>query len=208
MFYEEKFIPQIESTMEYDKTTVKQKQSLTVTFDFDIDDMMAFQENYLTNSKRFKNMRLFAILVLPIVSVMLLLWLGIRDGMSTKLIIVAIFLLTASIIWGIIMRSSIKSRSLSKIRKNIIQNDKDNTIILGIREMRFDENGIFLKADKSESLTKWTAVLKVVKGIKYYHLYIASISAFVVPLDKIGDSKSKLDSIISKHVSNIIITEN
>lgn len=45
--------------MEPNKVATQQNQSLTLTFDFDIDDMMAFQDNYLINTKQFRNLKIF-----------------------------------------------------------------------------------------------------------------------------------------------------
>ncbi len=177
---------------------------MTITFDFDIDDTMAFQEHFLSNFKQFKRTRIFVTLLLPVMLVLLFLYYYVHDGMTTKLIGFGIFFVVMAIVWMLIIWKSFKKRTLARTRKLLLKNDKDNSIVFGVREMTLNDEGIFVKTPKSEALTKWIAVLKVVKDVNHYYLYITSMNAFVIPLRKIEDSVNELDSMIEKHVANVV----
>lgn len=177
---------------------------MTITFDFDIDDMMAFQENFLTNSKYLKKAEIFVALLLPVMLMMLFLYYWTHKEMSPILIGIGIFFVIVAIMWVRIIKKKFIKNVLARTRKILLENEKDNSIVFGIMEMTFDEKGIFVKTPKTESLTKWIAVLKVVKDLNYYYLYFSRMTAFVIPIQKIGDSKKELDTIINEYVANII----
>ncbi|MDR2916331.1 MAG: hypothetical protein LBV74_16145 [Tannerella sp.] len=71
---------------------------MTITFDFDINDMMAFQEHLLIHTKQFKNTKLFVTLLLPVMLVALFCYYWIDKGMGPGLVGIGIFLAFAGII--------------------------------------------------------------------------------------------------------------
>ncbi|MCL1943650.1 MAG: YcxB family protein [Candidatus Azobacteroides sp.] len=181
---------------------------MRIVFDLDIDDMMAFQENFLTHYKQFKYIRLFVVLLLPAALLfMFLIFHAKEGGMTGKLTGFGIFFMVLSGLWIVVMWKQFLKMSLKNTRKMILKNAKNNPIVLGEREMVFDEKGISVKTSKSETWTDWSAIFKVEKNVDYYYLYVTNMNAFVVPIRKIGYRPEELDAVLEKHVANIIGVE-
>ncbi|MCP4133607.1 MAG: YcxB family protein [bacterium] len=170
---------------------------MKLEFEFEMQDWMELQKNYLNNSRQFKRTKIIVISMLPI----LLCFLIIFDVMKNEFRPFSIILYSIiSLLWGLFHLWFLPKRTLASMKKMI--EEGDNSSILGHHEIIFDDTGFLHTQPESEQKIKWNGIKKLLESDKYYFLYNTAISAIVIPKEKLDVDLEELDKILK---SNIMI---
>lgn len=118
---------------------------MEIEFEFEINDWMEFQKNYLQNSKQFRRTKIIVMAMLPVIFSVIILLESLKGNFSLfGLIVYGI----ASVLWIIFYPKRMYKQALSKTRKMI--DEGDNTGILGLHKLIFNDEGIIHIEPESE----------------------------------------------------------
>jgi hypothetical protein len=156
-----------------------------IRFKITIDDMIALQCFHLTNSPTWRGQLLRQVLLVPASFgvLFLLAWLAsqpIADGDPTFLIF-GLVLLAASIAWIFFIPWRMKRMQEGVLRKFFAEGS--NRSVLGWREMELVENRLVIHTELIHSTIDLRAIEKIVGNDHYTFVYIASMQAYVIPMN-------------------------
>lgn len=172
---------------------------MKLVYDFDLNDWMAFQENYLENSKQFKRIKTIMMIVLPAI------WLGI---VLVELLLGnfsplgAGILLVASIFWIVFYPRRFKNSALKRAKKLLAEGN--NSGYLGKHEIELNDQEIKSTVPQSTSTINWQGITRFIETDQYYFLYNTAASALIIPKFKLkitDTEKTELDKLIKSKVS-------
>jgi hypothetical protein len=166
---------------------------MKIEFNFDIEDWMEFQKNYLRNSKQVKKMKITATLMVPAIFLVLT-FINLMSG-RLKPAQTWVYVI-ASLLWILFYPRMMNRSMLKKTAKMLTEGD--NSGILGKHEIDFEENWIIHKTPASEQKTKWGGIKKLEETDNHYFLYDTAISAIIIPKQKLNIDKDELDKLIKK----------
>lgn len=168
---------------------------MEIEYKFDINDWMEFQKNYMKNSKQFKRSKLFITLSVPFTFGILTL-LDLLKGKFNLVLFVLLALI--SFFWILLYPKRVDKNTFNKAKKVI--EDGDNSGIIGQHKLIINDEGILQIKPDSEQKIKWRGIKKVEDLENYYFLYTSSISAIIIPKNKISNSIEELDKLIKKNI--------
>lgn len=167
---------------------------MKLEFDFDLNDWMAFQENYLDNSKQFKRTKRIVTWMLPFVAISVIV---IEYNLGTFKPLLAALLLPACVLWVIFYPKRFKNSTMKRAKK--LLSEGDNSSYLGKHEIEITTDLIKTTVPKSSSTMSWDGITKSIETDQYYFLYTTVASALIIPKFKLNITdaeKSELDRLI------------
>lgn len=157
---------------------------MKITFDLDIDDILAFQNYQITHSEAFKRriviIRFFALMIALFILVYSY---GGKFNMQFVLLIVILVLIVGW--WFSFVPKIIKSRALSKNRKRLQKQKETNPALFSERSMTFTDEDFFLENEKTSLTMKWSAIDRVVRDADYAFLFCSNSEVFIIPYRKL-----------------------
>jgi hypothetical protein len=169
---------------------------MKISFELTIDDWMAFQKHYLSTSKQFKQTKIFVIMMVPVILLIFSLFQYFKGEFNYYTIAIYIII---SLFWFFFYPKQFDKSCLKKTKKML--EEGNNSALLGIHNIEFNDDYFFVKEPGSEYKTNWSAINKVEENDKYIFIYITSVSACIIPKFKIGDKKEKIVEFIKKKTS-------
>lgn len=166
-------------------------QILNISYELTIDDWMAFQQHYLSTSKQFNQTKQFVAWIIPaifLISSLYEIFLGNSNYYS-----IAVFM-GISIVWLLLYPKIFEKRVLTTIKK--ILEEGDNSSILGVHNLVFNEDSLIVNEPNSEQIIKWSAIKRVEETEDYIFVYLNSISACIIPKFKIEDNKNQVKNLL------------
>jgi hypothetical protein len=167
---------------------------MKLEFDFDLNDWMAFQENYLDNSKQFARTKRIVTWIFPFICTSVIL-IDYNRGKFNPFL-VGMFAV-ASILWVLFYPKRVKNSALKRAKK--LLSDGDNSGYLGKHETELTDESIKSTAPQSTTTISWNGIKKYVETDQYYFLYNTVASALIIPKFKLKISdaeKAELDKLI------------
>jgi hypothetical protein len=167
---------------------------MTFSFEFTMDDWMAFQQDYMDQSETYQGLKSFLIFILPFTLLSAGLWIYYSQDLNPFQVIMlsAVFgIITA--IWILLAPKLIDKYNL-KVVKNQLSEGK-NTSILGQHDVILNKEFLEVKEPGSEGKVKWSSTAKITETDKYFFIYVTSASACVIPKFKLDPDQS--DEIIA-----------
>ncbi|MDR0865743.1 MAG: YcxB family protein [Candidatus Symbiothrix sp.] len=167
------------------------------TFDFDINDWIAFQQHHQRHSK----IRIIYICVILFLIAMPL-YSIIKDYIELSYSLDTIIIHYLPSIIFVFILSIFYALYVSKLRiqwsaKGIL---KKNPHVLGEETMIFDEDFFIIQSTNGESKRKWDSIQKVDETPDYFFLYLSTYMANVIPKKKIDVSSEDLRDFLKKHI--------
>ena len=166
---------------------------MVLTFDFDLEDWLALQENYLKNSPAIKLIQSIISFLLPLVLFALLFKYS-KNYPTNTMMIAGCVMLIFSIIWVFIIQKTFLKTTLVLTKKLLSSND--NSSLIGIHQLQFTDEGIEISEPGSEQKIPWNAYKKLTETEQHYFLYNTSVSATVIPKQKIDVPLHELDKML------------
>lgn len=165
---------------------------MKISFDFDLNDWLAFQEVHLKQSKQFVKIMRIATWSLPItfISVALL-------GLSQHTLNMPMLLVlgVASMLWLNFYPNRFRKKTIKNLKKNLVKQDLSK--ILGKREYEFKNDEIHYLTPYSEGMMTWDSVLSFKETSTYYFIYESEYSAIIIPKVKLNLNMEQLDEFKS-----------
>lgn len=161
---------------------------MTIEFDLDIEDWLAFQEFHLSNNKKLKQWKVISMLAVPLASAIIILT---NKWFDTTFMIVLVIVSIAHVLY---VHKTFTSRYLKRAKKML----KDNTGIIGRQTFQFTEEFILMSKLNTETKTNWNGINEILENENYYFLFVSSISAFIIPKRKIENDLEALDKIFNQ----------
>ncbi|HLR67937.1 MAG TPA: YcxB family protein [Virgibacillus sp.] len=146
---------------------------MNVNFNLEFDDLLAFQEDVINNSRTHDIKAKYFKWITTIIIL-----LGMLLLVKTSLLS-AIFILIIAMIYFFLFPYLYKSMTFRKL-KNKLQNN-DYSHILGPCQMTFSENGIDRETKHSTSHFNWNQFEKVSEDNKHYFLYVTDLEGLIIP---------------------------
>jgi len=164
-------------------------------FTFEMDDWMAFQKHFMSNSKQFKNARIVGTYMIPLLFGIILTFQSLsRPGFLPFGLAVYTVL---SILWIISYPKRYEKKVLAKTQK--VLEEGDNNSFLGSQKIEFNEQCIIHHTKYSEHKIHWEGILKMQETDEYFFFYDTSVSAIIIPKIKIETSAVwELQEIINR----------
>ena len=176
---------------------------MRIAFDYEVDDAVAYAQYCYGQSKIFQRGITIVKWCFPVLSVLVLFFLGFLVKKSLVIVTGVIYLLV-SVWWIWYIPGKMRKNSLKKARKKLMEQQHQNPIFFGNREMFFSEDGIRTVTQASDSTVKLSAVINVVKTDDYYFLFVSDIEALVIPIQKIGEENNRsLNVFLNTYFSSI-----
>lgn len=169
---------------------------MELTFNFELDDWMAFQEHFLKNSKQFKRSKVIATFMLPAMFTGTIVFKYI-NGEPISMFGVLFFAML-SILWVLLYPRGMEKRSLKRMKRLI--KTGDNTGIICEHKIILSKENITHITSDSEQKLKWKAIKKIEENHDYYFLYDTSVSAIIIPKDKAIVDLNELEIILKKYM--------
>ncbi|TAJ09758.1 YcxB family protein [Marinilabiliaceae bacterium JC017] len=167
---------------------------MKIEFEFDANDWMAFHMHYINSSKQFKRSKLLTTLIFPLVLLALIVFNLVKGDYDLSSIAV---LAVLAILWVIFMPGRFTKKTIHKARKIIME--ADNSAVMGIHKIEFTTTGIVHVQPQAEHTINWDGIKKVEETADYFFLYITSVSAIIIPKQKIGTDVEKVATILKRH---------
>ena len=168
---------------------------MTLTFNLDIHDWMAFQKHYLDHSKEFRRTKRIIAWVVPLVMSFFVV-IDLYKGEFN--IISAVVLSAFAVAWLLLYPKRLTSRTLKKAKKMI--EEGDNTSFLGPQELVLTEEGLLIKLKDSEQKMGWKAIKKIEQTDAHLFLYNSAISAIIIPKLKLHADLKELETLLRSKV--------
>jgi len=173
-------------------------QKNTISFDLELDlhDLMSFQKYHAKNSKQTKWFLLLFRIGFPLYFVKLAYDSFQNENLneSSHLFIPITFIVFA-ILWIIFMPKLMSSVVQNNTQRHLAK--KGNEKLLGTRTMVFDEKGIKVVRTDSEHAYAWTGIRSLGQSQNHYFLYDSTISAIIIPKQKVGSQLKELESLLN-----------
>jgi hypothetical protein len=172
---------------------------MKLVYDFDLNDWMAFQENYLDHSKQFLRTKRIVTWMFPFI------WLSIivvEYNLGKFSPIGAGIFFVASVLWVLFYPKRYKNSALKRAKK--LLSEGDNSGYLGQHEIELTDESIKTTVPQSSSAIDWNGIKKYLETDQYYFLYNTAASALIIPKFKLKISdteKTELDKLIKSKVS-------
>jgi hypothetical protein len=159
---------------------------MTIKFDLDINDWIAFQEYY-----RSKKIPVYKFLMPALfISALLLVGLNVvylhRQEASWFTITSGVLLLFISYLF------LLKGRSRSQWRKMALKIQIKYPDAFGPREMTFDDNGITIQTSNTSKVLPWGVIDKQEENKDYNFIFTKSKTVYIIPKNKIKGDLSKI----------------
>lgn len=176
---------------------------MTIRFQLNMDDMMAFHRDYYTASRQLGK-QVVTLRILYLIIGIFLAWYAVEaisDGGSWTnpafLAMVALALL--SLLFGIFIDKRLMAIHLRRARKSYML--PDNSIYFEPIETELDDNGIRVRREAGESTISWNSVTKVRETPDHYFVYISEMAAHIIPKRELTtDEADELERMFDKHV--------
>ena len=167
---------------------------MELEFDFEMNDWMEFNKDYLSNSKQYKSVKLIAQLILPVIFSAIIFLKDLSNVVGpTKLALLSLILLA----WILYIPRFLDKRVLYRTKKAL--EDGDNSGILGRHKLIISDEGILNIQPGSEHNIKWNGFKKIVETDEYYFLYDTAVSALIIPKKKVHELE-KLSGLMKKNL--------
>lgn len=164
---------------------------MRISFDFDVDDIVAYRRYINDHSKAFGRTITIIKWIIPVVCVLVLLILGLAKGTGVAFIVTGIIYLLISVWWVIYIPKKVKENSLKKTRKAILKQKENNPGLFGNREMFFSDENVRVVTATADSTVKLSTIRSAVKTDDHYFLFISDIEAFIIPHRKINEEDNR-----------------
>lgn len=154
---------------------------MKISFDFEMDDWMAFQAHYLKTNTYFKVVSWMMTLILPVALFSSIIFQEMKE--LTRTVMIG-FVLVMSGLWVVFLPRFMMNQVMKRTRK-MIENG-DNSGFIGPQEVEFSEEGIIHTAPASQTTYQWKGIVKFQENEDYFFLYVTAVSAIIIPKKKIG----------------------
>lgn len=165
---------------------------MRISFNLDINDVLAFQSYYNENSAPFKKSLIFIRFLLPVFCILIFLIFFFKDGPTVSLYVFGLFYLAVSIWWILYIPERTKKNVLKKNRKELLKQQQNDPSSFGHREMIFADEGVSLKTSTTDFFTKWMKISRVVQYEKHFFLFLSEREALIIPLSKLSHTEIEL----------------
>lgn len=150
------------------------------SFENVIEDFAQLQEDYAFSSKLYKRNKKYFVIIGPIC-------IGIVGSFESLINGIELFPLVAistiAIVWLLVASKFFKYITLRRIK--FIMNESDLKAFVGKKEIELNEVEMTIIAGESHSKIKWNKFIKMSETNKYIFLYFTSLSAIIIPKDRI-----------------------
>lgn len=168
---------------------------MEIEFDFDVNDWEAFQKHHLQNSKQFNRTKIILTFIFPALVCAILYHNFLEDDLN----LTSVFIFsTAAVLWIIFFPKRLIKRSLRNSKRMIER--EDNSGILGNHKIIITNEGIEHIISGAEAKMKWSSFNNIEESVNHYFLYSSSVSALVIPKDKIDDI-DEFDKMLRSNIS-------
>ena len=167
------------------------KNKMEMEFEFDMNDWMEFQKNYLYNSKQFKQQKFRTRLILPVCFCILIIIDLLKSEVNPQSLIIYGII---SILWIVFYPKLLFKQIFNRTKKRI--EEEDHTGKVGKHKLVIDEESILYVEPEPERKIKWNEIKKIEESGSHYFLYDTDISAIIIPKNKVKGNIEQLDEII------------
>ena len=160
---------------------------MKLSFEFSMEDWLAFQAQCMNNSKEFQRLKMAVKLSLPILLTILFvvqLWLD----LFTLVSVIVYFI--ASALWIQFYPSKFEADVLKRTRKMI--DTGDNRILFGTHTIELTSEQLIMQGPGSNSTVNWSMISKIEETETYFFIYLTAISACIIPKEKIEKDVAEL----------------
>lgn len=158
---------------------------MKIRFEITIDDIVAFNRFHFQNSPAFRRQVWTQMLMVPVIIAGLYFLIYLNrdpfDDMGEFPWIFAMAWVVISLAWAVGIRWQIY-QSLGKNTRKFLA-EGSNRIILGWREMELTNRRLIIRTELTDSSFDLRAVEKIVHNEDYTFVYIASIQAYIIPMN-------------------------
>lgn len=170
---------------------------MKISFELTMEDWMAFQENYFSQSKYVKRTKILITAMGSTLFIIVALWEFFEVNRNYYMI--GIYLIF-SLVWLVFLPKSFDKSYLKEAKKML--EEGDNSALLGIHHIELTNEYFLVKEPGTEYKTHWSTIKKVLENEKYIFIYITSASACIIPKFKIENNKEKVAEFIKIKTSN------
>lgn len=169
---------------------------MTIGFDLELPDVLAFTKHYVKTNKRFRRVKTIGFIVGPLIFFIMLLP---KLEPGTDIFVGALVgWVLCSLFYALILILAFR-RMPARMAKQVSSNP-ENANLIGFREMTFSDDEIKVKSDKIDLKMNWDVMVKLGDTDTHYLLYTGENQAYIIPKQKISEQDVKtLDSLFKAH---------
>ena len=169
---------------------------MQITFDFDFDDYVAFQQHYITTTPALR--RSFNIFFgIALIGFVALIVNVLSNEFVFSDLLFPLFLLIFSVFWLWRIRGK---GGVKRSVKSLIKKEKGNSQVLGERTFLFENDYFIVTTTQSENKSNWSVIQKMDETPGYFFLYISNFMAYVIPKHKIELQVQNLQELLHQHI--------
>lgn len=159
---------------------------MTIGFDQDLADAMAFQRHFAETNKHIRKSVKVLQYAFPAILMGFALAITPWNVDALNLIVSLLPAALIAVLW-LVFVPKWYMRSLMRKTRRIMQ-DPGNAKLYGRREMTLDEEGIRVKTADVDETIKWSAIVQWDETPDYYFLYLSTSNAYGIPKRKLARS--------------------
>ncbi len=173
-------------------------KTINLTYDFDEKAYLAFQKYYMSNSKRYKKIKLLRTFLFPIIFLCFLLF---RYFYLGQIDLVFFWILFVSSILWILLYPKFLDRGVLKNALKTLKSE-NNSLVLWKQELEISKDFLFLKTSWIEEKIDLEKIYKIYNEKDYIFIYITSASAFAIEKNQIKKELEKLLKFLKDNFSD------
>lgn len=167
-------------------------------FLFEMEDWMNFQLHYLRNLTSYKRTKLFYLAAMPLIFFIFTLT-DIYKGKFNFYVLLVYILF--SVVWILFYKNRFEKSHKRRIQK--LLNKSENKSILGLQTLIMEENHLTLMHPKTENKISYDGIEKAEETDDYLYLYNSSVSAVIIPKQKVGpEAFETIKNLIKEKITN------
>jgi hypothetical protein len=165
--------------------------TVKIRFETTIEDIVAFNRFHYENSPMWRRQRMIRACVGPFIIAIITFGFYARSYIDfapqdlDNYHLLGLFLVVLNCALAVPVYLYVQWRMMSALASNVRKQlaEGSNRTVLGWREMELVNNRLFLKTELLESRLDLRAIEKIVTNDRYTYVYIASIQAFIIPMN-------------------------
>lgn len=177
---------------------------MKATYDFSIEDWLVAQKYFMDNSKIFKRNKTVIMIAIPAIFALVIFYLLKSSHLNSAENSIILIMSFIYIIAYIKIFPKYYDRDALRVVRKLFE-EGENSGILGIHEITLTSDKICCKEPGSEVKTMWGNIVNYVEDDNYIILFITSLSAIIIPKEKMVTSieKEQIFQFIRKKVNHI-----
>ncbi|MCC8019389.1 MAG: YcxB family protein [Rikenellaceae bacterium] len=168
---------------------------MTVKYDISLDDLIAFQSDFLGNDRKLGSVLKYTLLVFALIISVLV---GSKFIASGEFSIADFIFLCLMALLLLLFRKLHNKTTMRFARK--IYDQPGNATLLGEKTLTLSDRGLEISDRNKSAKYSWDGVVKASETVEHFFIYDSAISALIIPRKQLtADQNEQVKAILKKY---------